>query len=304
MIINQGNLAILFTAYRAAFRNGLGMATPSYERIATVVPSTTKEEKYAWLGQVPRIREWIGDRVIQNIAAHDYAIKNKDYESTVSVDRNDIEDDTYGVFTPLMTEMGRSVTAFPDEMVYGLAARGFTEKCYDGKAFFATDHIVLNEKGKETAVSNIVTGANNAVGDGAPWMLLDTSRALKPFIFQKRKPFEFVAKTNPQTSDDVFNTKKFIYGVDGRSNVGFGFWQMAVGSKQPLTKDTFRAARRMMMDVKGDHGRPLGQTPTLLVVGTSNGDAARDIILAERLPNGATNTDRNLVQILETPWLA
>lgn len=99
-------------------------------------------------------------------------------------------------------------------------------------------------------------------------------------------------------------TKKYVYGVDGRSNVGFGFWQMAVGSKQPLTRDTFRAARNIMLNMKGDHGRPLGLMPTLLVVGTSNGDAARDIILAERLPNGATNTDRNLVEILQSPWLA
>lgn len=298
MIINQSNLGLLFTGFKAAFQGGLGMVSPTWERIATGIPSTTREEKYAWLGQFPRIREWLGDRVVQNIAAHDYAIRNKDYESTVAVDRNDIEDDSYGVFTPLMTEMGRSVSAFPDETVYGLAARGFTEKCYDGLPFFSDAHVVLDAKGKEVTASNIIAG------NGAPWMLLDTSRAIKPFIYQTRKKFEFVAKTNPQTSDEVFNTKKFVYGVDGRNNVGFGFWQFAVGSKAALTKDSFRQARNMMMNLKGDHGRPLGLTPTLLVVGTSNGDAARDIILAERLPNGATNTDRNLVEILQSPWLS
>lgn len=303
MLVNQGNLAILFTGYRAAFQNGLGTATPTYTRIATTVPSTTRDEKYGWLGQVPRLREWIGDRVVQNIAAHDYAIKNKDFESTIGVDRNDVEDDTYGVMAPLMTQMGQSVGVFPDEMVYGALSNGFAEKGYDGLPFFSTDHVVVNDKGKEATASNIVTGANNAIGNGAPWFLLDTSRPLKPMIWQTRKKFEFVARTNPQTSDEVFNTKKFIYGVDGRCNVGYGFWQFAVGSKQPLTKDTFRAARNQMMNLKGDHGRPLGLMPTLLVVGTANGDAARDIILAERLPNGATNTDRNLVEILQTPWL-
>lgn len=304
MIINQGNLGILYTAFNASFQRGLGMAAPTWERIATLVSSTTGEEKYGWLGQLPRIREWIGDRQVQNLALHDYSIKNKDFELTLGLDRNEIEDDKFGVYTPVLEEYGRATAVHPDEQVYGLAQNAFTELCYDKAPFFSTEHVVLDAKGKETAVSNVVTGANNAVGAGAPWMLLDTSRAIKPLIFQRRKPFQFVAKTNPQTSDEVFMTKKFLYGVDGRSNVGFGFWQMAVGSRQPLTKDTFRAARRMMMDVKGDHGRPLGLTPTLLVVGTSNGDAARDIILAERLPNGATNTDRNLVQILETPWLA
>lgn len=304
MILNQANLGILFTGYKTAFVNGLSMAQPTYERIATVVPSTTRDEKYAWLGQVPRIREWIGDRVVQGIAAHDYAIKNKDFESTVEVDRNDIEDDSYGVFTPLMTELGRSVAVFPDEMVYGALVNGFTEKCYDGKAFFATDHMVLDAKGKETTYSNIVTGANNAIGNGAAWFLLCTDRALKPIIYQRRKPFEFVAKTNPQTSDDVFNTKKFKYGVDGRSNVGYGFPQFAVGSKQPLTKETFRAARDSILNLKGDHGRPLGLIPNLLVVGTSNGNTARELLLAERNAAGATNVDRNLAEILQSPWLA
>lgn len=51
----------------------------------------------------------------------------------------------------------------------------------DHKAFFATDHIVLDAKGKEVEVSNIVGAAN---ANGLPWMLLDTSRAIKPFIRQ------------------------------------------------------------------------------------------------------------------------
>lgn len=297
MIINQANLQILFTGYRASFQQGFAGVTPEWSQIATEVPSSTKTEKYGWLGQFPRIREWIGDRAIQSIGAHDYSITNKSFESTVSVPRDDIEDDTYGVFTPLMTEMGRSVAVFPDELVYGLAKQGFVSKCYDGEAFFSATHKVLDEKGKEKDASN--TGG----GNGAPWFLLDTSRALKPFIFQKRRPFDFVTKDNPKTSDHVFNRNEYVYGTEGRCNVGFGFWQMAFGSKQELNKANFRTARRAMMAMKGDYGRPLGIKPTLLVVGTTNGDAARDIILAERDAAGATNTDRNLVKILETPWL-
>lgn len=298
MIINQPNLTILYTGYKAAYQNGFAGVTPAWMRVATEVPSSTRTEKYGWLGQAPRIREWIGDRVTNNISGHDYSITNKSFESTIAVDRDDIVDDQYGVYQPLMTELGRSTAAFPDELVFGIMARGFTEKCYDGKAMFATDHPVINEKGKDVAFSNVQTGS------AAPWFLLDTSRALKPFIFQNRQKFEFVAKTDPKTSDEVFKAKQYVYGVDGRCNVGFGFWQMAYGSMAPLTKENFRAARTAMMAVKGDHGRPLGIKPTLLVVGTSNSDAARDIILAERLPNGASNTDRNLVEIFETAWLA
>lgn len=297
MIINQTNLGLLFTGFKASFQTGFAGHTSVWNQIATEVPSTTKTEKYAWLGQMPNMREWIGDRQVNNISASDYQITNRPFELTVGVPRDDIEDDTYGVFTPLFQEMGRSSAALPDQLVFDLLKNGFTQKCYDGQNFFSTTHNVLDAKGKDTAVSNLQAGA------GAPWFLLDTSRALKPLIFQKRRAFEFVKKDNPNTSDKVFDTNQYTYGVDGRCNVGFGFWQMAFGSKATLTKANFRAARTAMMKMTGDYGKSLGIWPKLLLVGPSNGDAARDIILADREAGGATNTDRNLVTILETPWL-
>jgi phage major head subunit gpT-like protein len=298
MIINRENLNIAFTGFKAAFQRGVSLGPgPLYIEIATVIPSSTSEEKYAWLGQMPRMREWLGDRVVQNIAQHDYAIKNKSYETTVGVDRDHIEDDQYGIYAPLMEEMGRSVRMFPDELVFGLIVNGFTTQCYDGQNFFDTDHPVLDAAGNEQSVANVQAGT------GAPWFLLDLSRALKPIIYQRRKEFEFVSKDDPRTSDDVFNRKEYVYGTDGRCNVGFGFWQFSFGSKQPFTKDNLRAARTAMMSLKGDYGRPLGIAPNVLLVGPSNGNAARDVLLAERDTNGATNTDRNLVRIIETPWL-
>lgn len=297
MIINQTNLGLLFTGFKASFQTGFAGHTSVWNQIATEVPSTTKTEKYAWLGQMPNMREWIGDRQVNNISASDYQITNRPFELTVGVPRDDIEDDTYGVFTPLFQEMGRSSAALPDQLVFDLLKNGFTQKCYDSQNFFSATHKVLDAKGKEQDVSNLQAGA------GAPWFLLDTSRALKPLIFQKRRAMEFVKKDNPNTSDKVFDTNQYTYGVDGRCNVGFGFWQMAFGSKAALTKANFRAARTAMMKMTGDYGKPLGIWPKLLLVGPSNGDAARDIILADREAGGATNTDRNLVTILETPWL-
>ncbi|MEQ1672324.1 MAG: Mu-like prophage major head subunit gpT family protein, partial [Hyphomicrobium sp.] len=205
MIINQGNLQALFTGFKTSFQTGFAGVTPVYTQLATEVPSGTKTEKYGWLGQMPNMREWVGDRVVQNIALHDYSITNKPFESTVSVPRDDIEDDTFGVFTPLFTEMGRASAALPDQLIFELLKNGFASKCYDGEAFFSATHPVIYAKGKEVAVSNTGGGA------AAPWFLLDTSRALKPLIFQKRRAFEFVKKDNPNTSDKVFETNQYMY---------------------------------------------------------------------------------------------
>lgn len=297
MIINQANLGRLYTGFKTSFSRGLGQADPQWQRLATRVPSTTREEKYGWLGKLPNLREWIGDRVVHGIQLHDYAIKNKTWESTIAVPREDIDDDQYGVYAPLFEEMGRSVAAHPNQLVFELLKAGFTSLCYDGQNFFDTDHPVLDADGKTISVSN--TGG----GSGTTWFLIDDSRTLKPIIYQVRKDYDMVRQDAP-TDDNVFNRKEFVYGVDGRSNVGFGFWQFAYGSKQTLDKASYKTAREALSGMKGDYGRPLGLTPRLLVVPPSLEGPAREILNADRDAAGATNVYKGTAELLVCPWLA
>lgn len=297
MLINSTSLNALRVGFSAAFKRGLDQAEPDYKKIATIVPSTTKENKYGWLGKMPNMREWIGARVVHGIAEHDYAIKNKPFELTISVDRDDIEDDNLGVYDPLFVNMGESVSAHPDQLCFGALKNGFSMECFDGQFFFDTDHPVLAEDGSEETISNMTAGAS------APWFLLCTNRSLKPIIYQERRKAQFVAHDNPK-DESVFRNKEFVYGTDGRWNAGFGFWQMAHGSKSELNAETYAAARAAIMGMKGDHGRPLGLVPNLLVVDPTNEGAAREILMNERDANGATNKWRNTAELLVSPWLA
>ena len=61
------------------------------------------------------------------------------------------------------------------------------------------------------------------------WFLLDTSKPVKPLIYQERKKPVFVEQTD-YNADNVFMRKKFIFGAEARANGGYGFWQMAYGS--------------------------------------------------------------------------
>lgn len=297
MDVTNANLSILYQGFNGAFQRGHGQHESQYQRVATVVPSSTREEKYAWLGKLPNVREWIGDRVVHGLAQHDYAIQNKSFEATIGVDREAIEDDQYGVYAPLFEEFGRSVAAHPDQLAWNMLAAGFATACYDGQYFFDTDHPVLDANGETISVANTDGGA------GAGWFLMDVSRALKPIIFQKRRPFDFVRK-DKDTDDNVFDRKEFVYGTYGRCNVGFGFWQFAWGSKQTLNKANYRAAREAMMGMKGDYGRPLGITPKLLVVPPALEGEALEILNAERDAAGATNVYKGTAELLVVPWLA
>lgn len=75
-------------------------------------------------------------------------------------------------------------------------------------------------------------------------------------VHQERRPFNFIA-LDDLTSERVFLQNEFAYGTDGRSNVGFGFWQTCAGSKAPLNKANYEAAVSAMMGITSSKGEPL-----------------------------------------------
>jgi phage major head subunit gpT-like protein len=298
MELNNASLRSAGVGFNAAFAQGLGTSTSLMSRIATTVTSTSKTNEYGWLGKVPRFREWIGDRVINAMAKHGYTLTNRDFENTVAVDRNDFEDDNLGIYGPLFQELGNAAATFPDELLFALVKLGFLTTCYDGQYFFDTDHPVLDENGK------LISVANTDGGSGTPWFLLDVSRPLKPFIFQSRKPFTNLIRKDQETDDNVFFRKEFVYGVDGRCQVGFGFWQQAWGSKQPLNATNYETARVAISSMKGDYGRPLNLNPTLLVVPPSLEGAANKLVNTQTVNGGEDNPWYKTAEVLKVSLLA
>ncbi|HML92212.1 Mu-like prophage major head subunit gpT family protein [Methyloceanibacter sp.] len=303
MIINPSNLNSLFVGFKAAFNSGLG-SVPSYHRqVAMIVPSATAEEQYGWLGQFPGVREWIGARQIKNLMAHGYTLKNRSFESTISVPRTSIEDDRIGVFKAPMEELGRAAGNHPDQLVFGLLKSGFDEPCYDGQNFFDADHPVPSGVDAAVSVSNIQDG------EGEPWFLLDTSHSMKPIIYQERIPYALTA-LNQEGDPNVFFEDEYIYGTRGRSNAGFGLWQLAFASKAELTPANYDAARAAMASFNGDEGRPLNIRPDTIVVPPSLEGAALRLInngsrveIVNETPVSIQNEWAGTAKLIVTPWL-
>ncbi|ODT20471.1 MAG: hypothetical protein ABS35_19585 [Kaistia sp. SCN 65-12] len=297
MLVNAANLASLRVGFKANFQRGLGQATSQRAIVATMVSSSLKEQKYGWLGKIPNVREWLGPRAVQNLEQHDYSIKEKKWELTVAVDKDDIETDNLGIYAPMFEEMGQSTGSHWDQLVFNLLKAGFTTTCYDGQYYFDTDHPVLDAAGTPQSV------ANTDGGSGTPWFLICGNRPLKPVILQTRKDFGFTSKDSP-TDDNVFDNNEFVYGSDARGNVGFGFWQFAWGSKQTLNAANYAIARAAISGMKGDYGRPLGLMPTHLIVPPGLESAARKLLNSENAAGGETNEWKGTAELVVVPWLA
>ncbi|HXZ87643.1 MAG TPA: Mu-like prophage major head subunit gpT family protein [Candidatus Binataceae bacterium] len=261
MEITAANLTALFTGFDVIFQRGFEKPPSYYERIATVVRSTSRQTTYPWLGRTTRFREWLGERVVQALETHSYTIVNKDFEDTVSISRNDVEDDNYGVYEPVIEQLGWDAKVHPDVLLFSMIKNAVTTPSsvlgYDGQPFFSAAHpvgpLAAGGDARDSSASNI-----NSSGSGAYWFLIDASRVVRPFIFQLRREYT-VTRMNTLNDEAVFNRREFRFGVDARANTGVGLWQLAYASNTDLSNPAnYGAARAAMRTVKTDAGLPFG----------------------------------------------
>lgn len=297
MLVNKQSVLAIFTSLKTTFNN-VFLATPTtWEKVAMKVTSTTGQNDYSWMSRFPKMRKWVGEKFVKALEAFKYSIVNDDWEATIEVDRNDIEDDQLGMLTNQAQMAAWSAKQLPDEIVSGLLNGAFTSRCFDGQYFCDTSHPVAgatvsnkgatalscstqalaqasygaartamkkfkDEDGRPLGITPnmLVVGPaledialallnNDRLDDGkanpykgtaelmvdmrltsdTAWFLLDTTKPIKPLIYQERKAPVFVSQTD-MASDDVFERKKFKFGAEARAAGGYAFWQLAYGT--------------------------------------------------------------------------
>ncbi len=297
MIVNEQVVELAFKGFKKLYTDAYSAAPVYYDKVAMTVPSSARNEAYGWLGQFPQLREWLdGEREVKNLTAHGFSIENRKFESTIGIRREDFADDRLGIFKPMVSEMGHRARQHPDELIFAMLADGFTTECYDGQYFFDADHPAKDASGNVNSVSNMADGTEQ------PWFLLDTTRPIKPIIWQEREKYEFTRVTQ-HNDNAVFMTDEYKMGIRARVNAGFGLWQFAFGSKQELTAENYAAARAAMMKLRGNEGRIMGVTPSTLVVGPDLEEAAAKIVNSEINDGGGSNPWKGTAKLIVTPYL-
>ena len=296
MEITANNLQILNQGFNAQFLRGIDSVKPQRDLVAMEIPSTTASINYAFLQQLPGMREWIGDREFNNLIVNNYLLTNRHWEDSISVQRNDILDDQLGLYANRFAMLGEAAADHPDWLVWQTLMAGFTTIGLDGQYYFDSDHQSWDQTGKPNLYQNLQSGS------GPAWYLMDLSRSfLKPLIFQKRQDINFVAMDLPN-DDNNFKRKEFLYGVDARYAVGYGFHQLAFGSLATLSATNFAAAKLAMNTQHKPDGSCLNVNPTHLICGPTNEANARTLLKSTSI-SASTNIWFNAVELVVVPAL-
>jgi phage major head subunit gpT-like protein len=165
---------------------------------------------HAWLCQVGGMREWLGPRILANIKSGKLTVTNRHFEKTVSVPRNDIEDDNFGIYAPLIQAMGVSGGGL--WLTLASAAMLANGNWADGAPFFGT-----TRKYGDNTISNYVTSALTAA------TFKTAKTAIESFVLDGGEPGEVVCKylvVGPGLRDTAWDIVKNEWVTTGSGTGG------------------------------------------------------------------------------------
>lgn len=177
MLITPNKLEEFNQSLDFSFNLGVQTAPSFWKSLATEVPSKSKRNVYPFLSGIPGLREWVGPRVVNNIAARNYVLENKHFEDTLEVDRNEFEDDQVGIYSNFAQMLGQQVTQFPDRMIASAMEAGTTSLGWDGQFFFDVDHPVNPDSPSAGVNSNKLVGAQYDIAVADPLVPFANARA-------------------------------------------------------------------------------------------------------------------------------
>ena len=156
-VVSADFLAGLLTNFQAIFNTELSAVDEVglHKMIATIMPSTSDKETYAWMGATPTMSEWKDQRILRALAAHDYTLTNKHYEATLDVSRDTLEDDKYHLITPRIQGLARSAIRYFEQLVFTQLDDGESLRGYDTDYYFFANTRVI---GSSANIDNIIDG--------------------------------------------------------------------------------------------------------------------------------------------------
>lgn len=269
----------LNTTVSAAFAKGVGTPlTEDYKRISQEVPSSGPANIYPFSNHIRGYKEWLGPRQFQRISGQTFVVPNREWTNGYEVPQTAIEDDQLGQFLPEATALGQLGIEQREELMFGFLTHGHTTDCFDGTPFFGTH--TYEGTGK--------TYSNDMGGTGPVWFLADTTRVIKPLVFQNRLDPKITPKTSA-TDDNVFEDGVARWGARCRNAGTFGLPVLVVKSRQPFNETNLLAAKARLRGFRSEEDRNYGLRPNIVIAGLESEDTVLKLLTQQTLAGGETN---------------
>lgn len=166
--LTPGILQSFFLGLDLTFNEAIKLQETVWQKIAMLKTSVHEQEVYAWLDLIPSLRKWAGPRVINQLSTRAQSLKNELFEDTIGVRRAKLEDDTAGIYSDYIRQLGMASALWPEQLVIAALKAGASSVVYDNQYFFDTDHPVnLDDPSSAVQANDFDYSVNGANGGAA-----------------------------------------------------------------------------------------------------------------------------------------
>lgn len=200
-------------------------ADETYKQIATVINTKSHTVDYAWLGDVPAMKEWITNRQLATLKDYIYTIAKKDFESSISVMRDDFIFDNLGIVKPKINQLAGTVVKHYNSLVMSLITTN--AQCFDGKKFFDTHVVKVKGTNKNFTNKSTKKLTEDEVFKAIEFMTTITDENGEPL---GANPTSLIVAPN------LLKTAKTILGakqIEGTDNIAHNLLELKVSAQMP-----------------------------------------------------------------------
>lgn len=154
-----------YIGFRRDFQGRLMKAAPLYDRLFTIVDTDNMVDTQLWINSSPKMRRWVGEKVLHKARAESHPITTEPYEASALVPKHDVINDRFGLYADYVAGMADSYEDALDELAFSMLLAGIAGSSlgttYDGQNLIDTDHTMRSADSGVLAQqqSNFVDGA-------------------------------------------------------------------------------------------------------------------------------------------------
>jgi phage major head subunit gpT-like protein len=194
--------------FQSLFENG---GQGSWPRFCRKVSTDAKSNTDVFLGSMPSVRKWVGEKQYQAMRAYDFTVTLASYESSFELERKDIRYDSVGAISQRISAFLNGVA---DEFYDGPATDEVllaNPTCYDGVNLYSASHVHVNGG---AGGSNYTTSALSFATYAAAKVAITGLRDERNKSFKLRPKTLMVGPALEHLAKEITQSKTRIIGIN------------------------------------------------------------------------------------------